>query len=184
MNASYWEFLRYEDLKRGIIYLRYELENEELIELHQQVNYVRRLKVPKVTVQIASPGGDAYYSLGMYDVIAALAKDIPVEGVVSGVAASAASMIILQATTHRVATKHSRLLIHEVGRSVFFMNEKRSQTEDELKEMNALNQAVCQIVADRSGKSLEEVERCVSRQEVWMSADEALEWGLVDEVLP
>jgi ATP-dependent protease ClpP protease subunit len=54
---------------------------------------------------------------------------------------------------------------------------------DSAKELQVLTDAVARILAERTGKAEEEIKEFVKRRERWMSADEALEFGLIDEVI-
>lgn len=135
-----------------------------------------------LTVTIVSAGGSAYAAMAMYDDLREMQhKGWYITAKVKGYAASAAAMIVLQAANRRVASENARFLIHEVRQFKFGL-ERKSDSIDELREITALTDQICRIIAKRSGKSPEEVHKTFERKEVWFSAAEALEWGLIDEV--
>jgi ATP-dependent Clp endopeptidase proteolytic subunit ClpP len=179
---DYNDWLRSEELGEGIIHYAGDIDDHDAFWLRAQMAYALRYGAPDITIHMTSPGGGAYAALAVHDAIVEVAIDTPVTIIVSGYAASAASMIVLQAATHRVARPNSRLLVHEVRKFAFMEMSTSSDLEDEATEMKALTRQVAGIMAARSGKSVTEIEALFKRREVWFSASEALEYGLIDEV--
>lgn len=137
------------------------------------------------TVYLNSPGGYAYDSLKLYDGyrFECQQHNLNFTIVVEGWAASAASMIFLQAADHRLAQPHARFLLHELRRWGDFGEETTSQIQDEAKELEALTQIVVKILADRCGQSRRTVRNLLNRKETFMNAEQALKWGLIDGIL-
>jgi ATP-dependent protease ClpP protease subunit len=61
--------------------------------------------------------------------------------------------------------------------------ERGSDVEDEHKELQALHKIIFDILAHRTGKSYDQIAKVIQRREVWMSAKEALDFGLIDVIL-
>lgn len=99
-----------------------------------------------------------------------------------GIAASAAAMIILQAGDRRTCTPSTRFLLHEPSRWTFYKSETLSNLVDEAQEMKAITNQIAKIMSEKTGHSIEELMNLISRKEVWMSAEEALKWGIIDKI--
>jgi ATP-dependent protease ClpP protease subunit len=74
------------------------------------------------------------------------------------------------------------LLLHEVSTWGEGM-QRGSDLKDEAKEIDVLLEMIIKILSKRCNKSHEEVRKLIERKEVWFSAKEALEWGLVDRII-
>jgi ATP-dependent Clp protease protease subunit len=181
---EYSDWLRAQDLEAGIIHLDESIRESMASRILTEIAYIRRRGLPHLTITISSPGGGAYYALALYDALKVASEaGIRVTACVEGWAASAAAMVVLQAADVRIAQPHARFLLHECRRWVFFSVERTSDLEDELKEIKALEEQILKIMASRCGRTVEEVLKLIRRKEVWFSASEALEWGLIDKVL-
>lgn len=179
--ASFEDWLDREDFRCGIL----RIDELDFIEKEmKQLEFLRRCdEIEEVTIYIMSPGGKVYTAFAMLDEINLLAETKKVTLIVQGYAASAASMIILQANGIRLSMPNARFLLHEPRRSVFFASERESDLQDITEEMATIKNKVIDLLASRTGKSAEEVKEKFNRKEAWMSAKEALEWGLIDGIL-
>lgn len=181
---TYEKFLRYQELQQGIIVIDTSIDELCTSDWLKEIAYVARQKLPSLNLRICSPGGGSYYALALYDALQALQKQgCHIEAVVEGFAASAAAMIVLQGANIRRAQPNARFLLHEIRRWVFLAMEKTSELEDEIAEMKAVEAQILALLAKRCQKSLDDVKKLIERREVWMSAQEAKEWGLIDEIL-
>ena len=131
---------------------------------------------------INSNGGDIDYGLGIYDTIQHI--DAPVYTVCTGFAASMGAFLLSCGEKgHRAALKHSRILIHQPlyrGEYGSFKKESdlRKSAESLLKSRNTLEK----IMADNAGQPLDVMHNACERDN-WMSAEEALAFGLIDEII-
>ena len=180
---GYADKIRWFRLERGFISLDMEITSGLADELVGELEYAEALEHKTITIEITSPGGDVYEAMAMYDAIQQCrARGVKVVGKVIGFAASCASMIVLQACERRQATASARLHLHEISRIVRGA-EKKSETEDDLQETKNLHKWGLALLAKRTGKTVEMLDKKISRHEVWFSADEAKEFGLIDEVI-
>ena len=173
--------LRLARLNEGVIRLTCELDDMSVSEFLDEFAYVQaQPRVAAITLEIMCPGGECYAAFAAYDVILASTK--PVMGVVMGYAASAAAMIVLQACGSRVAYPSARFLIHEIQEVRFGMS-KLSSTEDNARELGAVQDAIIDLLVRRTKKSRETITATIERRECWLGAKAALEFGLIDSIL-
>ncbi len=185
MCDTYTTKLQQNDLKHGIIHIQGTINDYEVEKLRLEVNEIQRVKpkIRRITIFMVSPGGGVYEAFGMYDIIKNVSKaEIETEIIVEGLAASAAAMIVLQAANKRKGSESSRFLLHEIRRWTWEV-EKTSEVKDTVKELEKLELRVFEILAGRCKKTVNEIRKAIDRRESWMSAQEALEFGLIDEVL-
>jgi len=185
-SCDYGDWLRWRDVNNGIIRIDRDINEESARIISMELDVVRRHK-PKLktfTIKISSPGGEIYGSLTIYDLIRGMSDTgIKSTAIVEGWAASASAAIILQAANVRLCTKSSRFLLHEASQLAFFSDTKASELKDEAKELEIVNNIIFEILANRCGKTFEEVRKIIERREVWLSANDALEFGLIDGII-
>jgi ATP-dependent Clp protease protease subunit len=176
--------LEWEDLSAGIIRFSGEIWDEDPTDLAPKLEYIKKRKLKTFRMYLNSPGGNVYSSMAIHDAIKELSKSgIKTECVVEGYAASAASMIILQAFDKRYSRKNARLLIHEPRQWSVFQVKKTSDMKDDLKEMETLEKMIFDIMAPRCNKTPKELKKTIERKETWFSAEEAKDFGLIDKVI-
>jgi ATP-dependent protease ClpP protease subunit len=90
-------------------------------------------------------------------------------------------MVALQGADHRIGRPHARLLVHEVRRWSWGV-ERQSDAEDELQGLQAVAYEIVAIIASRASRSPDDVRSLFRRRDVWLSATQALEFGLIDEI--
>jgi ATP-dependent protease ClpP protease subunit len=90
----------------------------------------------------------------------------------------------MQAATHRVMAKHSKMLIHEVRYldSVGYYDSAVSLHEDELDEARRVQKVGNKILASRSNVTLAEIEERTYKRDWWLTAQDCLKLGFCDEV--
>jgi ATP-dependent Clp protease protease subunit len=182
-RLNYPEWLRSLDLGAGVIRIDEAIRESSSSRILAEINQVKRRQLPKVTVVISSPGGGAYYSFAIYDALRELSQaGTSIEAIVTGWAASAAAMIVLQAADIRISRPSARFLLHEARRWVFWAIERTSDLKDEVEEMERITERILEILATRCKKTKDEIRKRMERQEVWMSATEAKDFGLIDEI--
>ena len=131
-----------------------------------------------INMYINSPGGSVYSGLGVYDTMQYVSPDIAT--ICIGVAASMACVLLGAGTNgKRAALKHSRIMMHQPSGAI---GGQASDIEITVNEIRKLKRELYEVVNNHTGKSLEQIEKDFDRDN-WMTAIEAKEYGLVDEVL-
>lgn len=131
-----------------------------------------------ILMYINSPGGSVYAGLGIYDTMQYVNPDVAT--ICTGLAASMGAVLLAGGHAgKRSALPHSRIMIHQpLGGA----QGQASDIEITAKQILILKQELYDILSKHSGKTFEEIERDSDR-DYWMKADQAAEYGLIDEVL-
>ena len=131
-----------------------------------------------ILLYINSPGGSVYAGLGMYDTMQYVGPDVAT--ICTGMSASMAAVLLAGgAKDKRSALPHSRIMIHQPSGG---MQGQSRDMEITLKQMQELRKDLYDILANHSGKTYEEIEKDSDR-DYWMRAQDAKDYGLIDEVL-
>ena len=131
-----------------------------------------------ISIYINSPGGSVYAGLGIYDTMQFISSDIST--ICTGIAASMAAILLVAGTEKkRFALNHSRVMIHQPLGGV---QGQASDIEITAREIAKIKQELYAIISTHSGKPIEDVARDSDR-DFWMTATEAKEYGMVDDVL-
>ena len=131
-----------------------------------------------IQIYINSPGGIVYSGLAIYDTMQYVTPDVAT--ICTGIAASMAAVLLCAGHAgKRYALTHSRVMIHQ---PLGGMQGQASDMEIALKETLKLKSELYSIISNHSGQSIDKVERDSDR-DYWMTAGEAKEYGMVDEVL-
>jgi ATP-dependent Clp endopeptidase proteolytic subunit ClpP len=131
----------------------------------------------EITVQISSPGGDAFGGVAIYNTLRAHPARITTR--VDGIAASIAS-VIAQAGDHRVMLGGAQMMIHEAwGLAIGNAAEMREMAD----LLERQNKNIAAIYAARSGGDADEFAARMAEGDTWLTAQEAVEMGLADEVV-
>lgn len=131
-----------------------------------------------IKLYINSPGGSVYDGLAIIDTMNYIKPDVQTIGI--GLQASMGAMLLAcGAKGKRFILPNARVMIHQPSSGT---QGKITDQEIALKEGVYLKKKLAEIFAERTGKSLAQVEKDMDRDN-WMSADEAKEYGIVDEVI-
>ena len=127
---------------------------------------------------INSPGGSVISGLGIYDTMQYVSPEIGT--ICTGLAASMGAVLLCAGTKgKRTCLPHSRVMIHQPSGG---MQGQFSDMEISYKLIKGMRNELYEIMAKHTGKTFEEIEKDSDRDN-WMTANEAKEYGLVDEVL-
>ena len=131
-----------------------------------------------IQIYFNSPGGSVYAGLGIYDTMQYIRSDVAT--ICTGMAASMAA-VLLCAGAHgkRSALKHSRVMIHQPMGGA---EGQASDIEITAKEILKLREELYEIIANHSHQDIEKV-RLDSDRDHWMTAQEALDYGMIDQIL-
>lgn len=131
-----------------------------------------------ILLYINSPGGSVYAGLGIYDTMQYITPEVGT--ICTGLAASMGAVLLAGgAAGKRAALPHSRIMIHQPSGG---MQGQSKDMEISVKQILELRKELYDILAEHSGKSSEIIEKDSDR-DYWMRADQAKEYGLIDEVL-
>ena len=131
-----------------------------------------------ITLYINSPGGGVYAGLAIYDTMQTIRSDV--KTICTGMAASMASILLAAGTKgKRSILPHSRVMIHQPMGGA---QGQASDIEITAREILKLKGELHQILANHTGKTVEEITRDADR-DFWMTAPEALAYGMVDEII-
>jgi ATP-dependent Clp protease, protease subunit len=132
-----------------------------------------------IEIYINSPGGSFTALTAIYDTMRYIKPDV--RTVCLGQAASAAAVILAAGTKgKRLALPNSRILIHQPATEGGYG--QSSDIEIQAREILRIRSLMEQMLAEDTGKTAEEVSRDIERDK-YLTADQALEYGIIDEVL-
>lgn len=162
-----------------IIFLGTEVNDYTANVIQAQLLYLDSAEPGKdVSIYINSPGGSVYAGLGIYDTMEYISSDVTT--ICTGIAASMAAVLLVAGQAgKRFALKHSRVMIHQPMGGA---QGQASDMEITVREIKKLKQELYHIIADHSGQPFEKVEKDSDR-DYWMTAEEAKEYGMIDQVL-
>ena len=131
-----------------------------------------------ILLYINSPGGSVYAGFGMYDTMQYVTPDVAT--ICTGLAASMGAFLLCGgAIGKRSALPHARIMIHQPSGGV---QGPSADIEITAREVVKLCQELYGIYAERTGKTYQQI-HADSDRDYWLRADEAKEYGLIDEVL-
>jgi ATP-dependent Clp protease protease subunit len=148
--------------------------------LKAQLLYLESESDDDITLQINSGGGSVYAGLGLLDTMEYVKPDIIT--INTGLAASMAAVLLCSGTQgKRKSLKRSRTMIHQpmAGFRGFL---QASDIEIDAKQMNSIKKELLQIISDRTGQDYDKVQKDSDR-DYWMNSDEALNYGMIDEII-
>lgn len=162
-----------------IIFLGVGINDHVANIIQAQLLFLESVDAKKdIQIYLNSPGGGVYAGLGIYDTMQYIAPDVAT--ICTGMAASMGAVLLCAgADGKRTALKHSRVMIHQpLGGA----QGQATDMEITVKEILKLKTELYEIISSHSGKSMKEVEKNSDR-DYWMTATEAKEYGMIDEVL-
>ncbi|MDP4184965.1 MAG: ATP-dependent Clp endopeptidase proteolytic subunit ClpP [Bacteroidota bacterium] len=131
-----------------------------------------------IQIYFNTPGGSVYAGLGIYDTMQFISSDVAT--ICTGMAASMGAVLLTAgAAGKRCALKHSRIMIHQPMGGV---QGQASDIEITAREIMKLKKELYEIIASHTGKPYDLVEKDSDR-DYWMTAEEAKEYGMIDEIL-
>jgi ATP-dependent Clp protease protease subunit len=132
----------------------------------------------EISVYINSPGGVIYHGLAIYDTMQQVRA--PIRTVAVGVTASMGTMLLAAGTQgRRYALPHATIHMHPAGGGA---QGYAPDVEIQYKELRRMQTLLHQLLAHHTGQPLEKIADDFDRDR-WMSAEEAVEYGIIDEVL-
>ncbi len=162
------------------LFLVGKITDEMANDFVAEILYLTEKNEP-ISIYINSPGGLVNAGLVIYDIIQACKDKIDIDMYCTGTAASMAAIIFASGKKgHRYILPHSKVMIHEpliadgMGGSATTIK----KTADSILETKELT---VKILAEHTGKTMEEIDKAISFDN-YMNAQEAIEFGLCDEI--
>ena len=162
-----------------IIFLGTQVDDYTANVIQAQLLYLDSSDPGKdISIYLNTPGGSVYAGLGIYDTMQFISSDVAT--ICTGMAASmGAVLMVAGAEGKRSALKHSRIMIHQPMGGA---QGQASDIEITAREIQKLKKELYTIIADHSHNTFERIEKDSDR-DYWMTAEEALEYGMIDKVL-
>ncbi len=131
-----------------------------------------------IQIYLNTPGGVVHAGMGIYDTMQYISADVAT--ICTGMAASMGAVLLTAGTKgKRSALKHSRVMLHQPMGGA---EGQASDIEIAVKEILKIKKELYEVIACHTGQTLEQVEKDADRDH-WMTANEAKEYGMIDEVL-
>ena len=165
-------------LKDRIIIINGEIDNNLANSVVAQLLYLDSLNNEDISIYINSPGGSVTDGLAIYDTMNFITSDVSTIGM--GICASMAAFLLISGKKgKRYLLPNSEVMIHQpLGGAQGQATEIKIAAEHILKTKDKLNK----ILSNNIGKSLEIIEKDTDRDN-FMDSSEALDYGIVDEII-
>ncbi|PZX19265.1 ATP-dependent Clp protease protease subunit [Breznakibacter xylanolyticus] len=162
-----------------IIFLGMPIDDYVANVIQAQLLYLESTAPNKdISIYFNTPGGSVHAGLGIYDTMQYISSDVAT--ICTGMAASMGAVLLTAgAKGKRTALRHSRIMIHQPMGGA---QGQASDIEITTREILKLKKELYNIIADHSGQPFKRVEKDSDR-DYWMTAEEAKEYGMIDEVL-
>lgn len=166
-------------LKERIIFLTDEVNQTTASLIIAQMLFLEAEDPKKdIMLYINSPGGSVYDGLGIYDTMSHLKCDVATIGV--GMQASMGAFLLSSGTKgKRSLLPHSTVMIHQPSAGT---RGKVTDMEIDLREGIRLKKLLNEIYSKNTGQKVETIEKDSDRDN-WMTANEAVKYGLVDQII-
>ena len=166
-------------LRERIVFLGQEVDDSIANLLVAEILHLDATQPGRdISLYINSPGGLGYAGMAIYDVMQHVGSEVST--VCVGMGMSAAAMILCGgAPGKRYATPNARIMIHQGSAGA---RGAPRDMEIQVREVMATTRRMAEIIAHHSGQPLERVEGDLDR-DYFLSADEAKQYGLIDEVI-
>ena len=162
-----------------IIFLGTQIDDYTANVIQAQLLYLDSADPGKdISIYLNTPGGSVYAGLGIYDTMQYISSDVST--ICTGMAASMGAVLLVAGTKgKRFALRHSRIMIHQPMGGA---QGQASDIEITAREIQKLKKELYTIIADHSGNPFEKIEKDSDR-DYWMTAAEAKEYGMIDDVM-
>lgn len=162
-----------------IIFLGVPIDDNVANIIQAQLLFLESVDAKKdIQIYLNTPGGSVYPGLGIYDTMNYIQPDVAT--ICTGMAASMGAILLCAGTKgKRSALTHSRVLIHQ---PLGGMQGQASDIEITAREIMKIKKELYDIISLHSGQTYKKIWKDGDR-DFWMTASEAKEYGMIDEVL-
>ena len=161
-----------------IIFLGTEVNDYTANVIQAQLLYLDSVDSERdINIYLNTPGGSVYAGLGIYDTMQFIGSKVAT--ICTGMAASMGAVLLVAGEKGmRAALPHSRVMIHQPLGGI---QGQASDIEITAREIIKLKDELYQIISDHSGQTMDKIRQDADR-DYWMTAKEALEYGMIDKV--
>ena len=161
-----------------IIFLGTEVNDYTANVIQAQLLYLESVDSDRdISIYLNTPGGSVYAGLGIYDTMQFIRSRVAT--ICTGMAASMGAVLLVAGEKGmRAALPHSRVMIHQPLGGI---QGQASDIEITAREILKLKDELYQIISDHSGQTMEKIRQDADR-DYWMTAEEALQYGMIDKV--
>ena len=161
-----------------IIFLGTEVNDYTANVIQAQLLYLDSVDSERdINIYLNTPGGSVYAGLGIYDTMQFIQSRVAT--ICTGMAASMGAVLLVAGEKGmRAALPHSRVMIHQPLGGI---QGQASDIEITAREILKLKDELYQIISDHSGQTMEKIRQDADR-DYWMTAEEALQYGMIDKV--
>jgi ATP-dependent Clp protease protease subunit len=161
-----------------IIFLGTPVYDEVANIIQAQLLYLDSIDSKDLQIYLNSPGGSVSAGLGIYDTMQIINSDVAT--ICTGMAASMGAVLLAAGKNgKRSALPHSRILIHQpLGGA----EGQASDIEIAAREIIKTKQELYKILSQHTGQTIEKIEKDSDR-DYWMTSEEALQYGMIDEIM-
>ena len=161
-----------------IIFLGTEINDYTANVIQAQLLYLDSADSDRdINIYLNTPGGSVYAGLGIYDTMQFVKSRVST--ICTGLAASMGAVLLVAGEQGmRAALPHSRVMIHQPLGGI---QGQASDIEITAREILKLKEELYQIIAQHSGQDIERIRQDADRDH-WMTAQEALEYKMIDKV--
>ncbi len=161
-----------------IIFLGTEVNDYTANVIQAQLLYLDSVDSERdISIYLNTPGGSVYAGLGIYDTMQFIGSRVAT--ICTGMAASMGAVLLVAGEKGmRAALPHSRVMIHQPLGGI---QGQASDIEITAREILKLKDELYQIISDHSGQTMDKIRQDADR-DYWMTANEALEYGMIDKV--
>jgi ATP-dependent Clp protease protease subunit len=161
-----------------IIFLGTEVNDYTANVIQAQLLYLDSVDSERdINIYLNTPGGSVYAGLGIYDTMQFIGSKVGT--ICTGMAASMGAVLLVAGEKGmRAALPHSRVMIHQPLGGI---QGQASDIEITAREILKLKDELYQIISDHSGQTMDKIRQDADR-DYWMTAKEALEYGMIDKV--
>lgn len=161
-----------------IIFLGTEVNDYTANVIQAQLLYLDSVDSDRdISIYLNTPGGSVYAGLGIYDTMQFIRSRVAT--ICTGMAASMGAVLLVAGEQGmRAALPHSRVMIHQPLGGI---QGQASDIEITAREILKLKDELYQIISDHSGQTMEKIRQDADR-DYWMTAEEALQYGMIDKV--
>lgn len=169
-------------LEDRIIFIGDQIDSHLVSSVIAQMLFLEKKDPDKdITIYINTPGGEVYSGMAIYDTMQLIKCDVCVIAV--GLAASMWSVFLVWGTKwKRYALPHSKIMIHQPLISWGGITGQTTDIQIEAEEMVKVKNMFIDLFAKHTGQKTEKIAQDMERNK-WMTAEEALKYGIIDKVI-